>query len=126
MNIPTEYLTFKLNIFRKLFLFILGVCIISLLLRQKEFSTGFLVGGLLSAAIFSLLYKYVLDIRGFPLAKRKNFLIARSLLISLIMGAALFIGIKKGLHAFLGVAAGLVSLKIAVFTQAFQERHAGE
>jgi len=126
MNVPAEYIIFKLNIFKKLFLFTLGACTISLLLRQKEFSAGFLMGGLLSAAIFSLLYKYALEIRGFPLAKRKTFLIARSLLISLIMGAALFIGIKKGLNTFLGTAAGLISLKIAVFAQAFQERHAGK
>ena len=124
MNIPANYYIFKINILKKIFLIILGISLIALPLGQKGFFFGFLIGSLLSMAIFLLLYKYVIAINGLELAKRKNFLITRSLLIYILMGLALFIGIKKGVPVFLGTAAGLLTLKIAIFIQVFRERHA--
>ena len=125
MEVPKDYFVFKINVLKKLFLFMLGVCLASLAFGQKEFSLGFFVGGMLSMATFALLYKYVLEMRNFPASGRKIFIMARSLLIYLIMGLALFIAIKKGIATFLGAAAGFISLKIAIFIQAFQEKHAG-
>lgn len=124
MNIPADYFIFKINILKKLILITLAVCLIAFLSGQRGFSLGFLVGGLLAMAIFSLLYKYVLALRNIQLPKRKKFIAARALLIFLLMGLALAIGIKKGLPVFFGTAAGIFSLKIAIFTQAFQEKHA--
>lgn len=124
MNAPAEYLIFKINVLKRLFLLIPGVSISALLFGQREFALGFFIGGALSMAIFSLLYKYVLETRNFSAQRRKKFIISRSLLIYAIMGIALLIGIKKGIPAFLGTAAGLLSLKIAVFIQAFREKHA--
>jgi len=124
MSIPANYYIFKINILKKIFLIILGVSLITLPLGQKDFFFGFLIGSLLSTAIFSLLYKYVIAINGLEPTKRKNFLITRSLLIYILMGLALFIGIKKGVPVFLGTAAGLLTLKMAIFIQVFRERHA--
>jgi len=125
MEVPRDYFVFKINVLKKLLLFTLGVCLASLAFGQKEFSLGFFMGGMLSMATFALLYKYVLQMRNFSASGRKKFIMARSLLIYLIMGLALFIGIKKGMATFLGVAAGFILLKIAVFMQAFQEKHVG-
>ena len=125
MNVPPAYLIFKLNVLKKITVIIFGVCLVALFIGQRGFSAGFLVGGLLAAAIFSLLYKYVFAVRHIKLAKKKKFMITRALLIYALMGFALAIGIKKGLPVFLGLAAGLFSLKAAVLIQVFKEARAG-
>jgi len=125
MSVPAEYLVFKVNIYKKVLFITLAASLAALLLGQRGFATGFFIGGLLSMAIFSLLYKYVLALRNLALPRRKRFIMPRALLIYAIMGVALAIGIKKGIPVFIGTAAGLLSLKIAVFIQVFQERNAG-
>jgi len=125
MSVPTEYLIFKMNILKKIFLLTGPICIITALIGYKGFSLGFLVGGLLSMAIFSLMYKYVLSMKGLPSSRRRIFIVPRSLIMYFLMGAALFIGIKKGIPVFLGTLTGLLSLKAAIYIQVFQERHAG-
>ena len=122
-NIPVEYFIFKIDILKKIFIIVLSISLISLLLGQKDFALGFLVGGVLASFIFSLLYKYVLQVRNFTLPNKKRFLILRSFALYAIMGFALFIGIKKGIYVFLGVALGLLTLKLALFTEYFKERH---
>jgi len=125
MKIPEEYFIFKISVLKKILIITLVISTTALVLAQKGFALGFLTGGLLSGAIFSLLYKYVLQIRNFSVSKRKRFLLLRSFAIYAIMALALLIGIKKGIPAFLGTALGLLSLKAAVFMQAFGEKHAG-
>jgi len=123
MDIPAEYLIFKINILKRIFLVTLAVSLGAMLFGQKGFALGFCVGGLLSIAIFSLFYKYVLAIRGLEPPARKRFIVTKALLIYFLMGLALFIGIKKGITVFLGTATGLFSMKLAVFIQVFQERN---
>lgn len=122
MNAPVEYLVFKINILKKSSLIILFISVISLLFKQGPFALGCFFGGLISILIFSLLYKYVLVVRNLSLPQRKKFFIPRALLIYTIMGLTLFIAIKKGLPVFLGTASGLLSLKIAVFTEGLRKR----
>ena len=124
MNIPTEYFIFKVNVFKKIFIITTSIFLLTLVLGQKDFAFGFLVGGLLSFAIFSLLYKYILVMRGLDAPQRKKFITLRMLIIYAIMALALFIGIKKGITVFLGTAAGIFSLKIAIFIQVFGEKRA--
>ena len=115
---------FKINIFKKIILFIICICSITMLLGYRGFASGFLVGSLVSVAAFSLMYKYVLAMRGLSDSSRKRFIIPRSLAIYFLMGIALFIGIKKGIPTFLGTLMGLLSLKAAIYLQSFQEKHA--
>lgn len=122
MSIPIEYLVFKVHILKRCGLIILFVSVISLLFKQGSFALGCFFGGLISILIFSLLYKYVLTVRGLPLPQRKKFFIPRALLVYTIMGLTLFIAIKKGLPVFLGTATGLLSLKIAIFIEGFKKR----
>lgn len=124
MSVPQEYFVFKINIFKKLFLITAAVSLITFFLGGKGFALGFLVGGAISAAIFSLLYKYVLIMRGIKLPGRKRFIAGRALVIYAIMAAALLIGLKKGIPVFLGTAAGIFSLKVAIFAQVFGEKYA--
>ena len=126
MNVPAEYLIFKINIYKKMLLAIAAISLTALFLGQKGFAMGFFVGGALALAVFSLLYKYVLTLRGLQPAGRKKFIIPRALLIYFIMGAALAIGMKKGIPAFLGTAAGIFALKVTIFIQAFQEKNVRE
>jgi len=125
MAVPTEYLVFKINILKKLLIATLFVSLSAFLIGQKGFSLGFIVGGLLAMAIFSLLYKYVLMLRNIELSKRKRFIVPRAFILIGIMAFALAIGIKKGVPVFLGTAMGVLLLKIVIFIQAFQEKHAG-
>lgn len=122
-NIPAEYLIFKINVLKKIFLITIVIPFSALVIGQKAFAMGFCVGGFLSMAIFCLFYKYVLAIRGLEYPVRKKFIIAKALLIYFFMGLALFIAIKKGIHVFLGTVTGLFSLKLAVFIQTFQEKN---
>ncbi|MFH1848349.1 MAG: hypothetical protein ABH825_03940 [Candidatus Omnitrophota bacterium] len=125
MGIPAEYLIFKVNILKKTFLIASGVCLTALVFNQRGFALGFFVGGILSILIFSLLYKYVLELNDLSPSRKRSFLVPRSLLLSAIMGAALFIGIKKGLPVFFGTAAGILSLRISIFSETFKRKYAG-
>lgn len=113
-EIPVEYLVYRINIFKKSLFIILAVSFLSLFF-SKELSLGFFVGGLISMANFSLLSKYILRMRDFPLGKAKRFIISRFLIIYLIMGLALFIGTTKGVLPFAGTALGLLTIKFAIF-----------
>jgi len=120
MQPPQELLIFKITILKRCLLIISFACLAAFIFRQRDFAFGFLVGGLISMAVFSLLYKYVLAARSFSPLKRKKYLIPKALLIYVIMGAALFIAVKKGLPVFLGTAAGLLCLKAAIFAEVFK------
>ena len=126
MDVPPEYFIFKIHILRKVALITLGVCRVSVLLGRKDFALGFFFGGLLSLAIFSLLYRYVLMLRNFQPPKRKMFIMTKALALYFVMAIALFIGIKKGIPVFLGTALGILSLKAAIFMQVFQEKHVSQ
>jgi hypothetical protein len=121
-NVPVEYLAFKMTIFKRCLFIALIAVSISFLLGQKDFASGLIFGSLISLTIFSLLYKYVLALRGLNLPEKKRFIMPRALLIYMIMGITLFIAIKKGLPVFLGAACGIFSLKIAVFMELFRSR----
>ena len=121
--VPKEYLIFKIQILKRVFLAAGVLSLTAFFIGQKGFSAGILVGGLVSISVFSLLYKYILDIRGFTAPRRKRVIISKYFIVYIIMAAALFIGIKKGLAVFLGVAAGLILLKIAIFTETFKTKH---
>ncbi|NQT90987.1 MAG: hypothetical protein HQ558_07020 [Candidatus Omnitrophica bacterium] len=122
MSVPVEYLIFKVKILKRSFFIIAIVSVAAFLFRQSGFAFGFLVGGVMSVFIFQLLYKYVLALREISAGQRKKFLIPRALLIYLIMGVVLFIAIKKGMPVFIGAAAGLFSLKLVIFAEAFRGR----
>ena len=122
MQAPKEFLLFKITIFKRCLLILLAGCIASFVFRQGAFALGFFMGSLISMAIFSLLYRYILAAKDFSPRQRKKFLIPKALLIYVIMGITLFIAIKKGLPVFLGCAAGLLSLKIAIFAEAFKRK----
>ena len=122
MDVPLEYLVFKVTIFKRCAFIISVICVAALLLKQGGFAVGCFIGGLISVLNFSLLYKYVLALRGLSRQRRKRFLIPKSLLIYLIMGLTLFIAAKKGMPVFFGAAAGIFSLKIALFWEVFRGR----
>jgi len=124
MNIPEDFLLFKITILKRCLLISLAVSLAALLLGQKGFALGAFIGGCMAICIFSLLSKYVLALGSLSSRQRKKFLIAKALLIYAIMGITLFIAIKKGLPVFLGTAAGLLSLKVAIFTtEVFRKEH---
>lgn len=122
MSIPIEYLLFKISILKKCSVIILLISAISILFKQGGFALGCFIGGFISIFIFLLLYKYVLVLKDLSPPQRKKFFIPRSLLIYAIMGLTLFIAIKKGIPVFLGTALGLLSLKLAIFTEVFKKR----
>jgi len=117
-----ELFLLKIGIFKKVFLIGAIVAVISFLAGAGRFATGFIAGGLISICIFSLLYKYVLAMRGLDAGARRKFIIPRALLVYAIMGITLFISIKKGMPVFLGAVLGMFSLKLAIFAQAFREK----
>jgi len=127
VSVPLDYLVFKINIQKRLFLVTMGVSLIALLIGQQGFSMGFFIGGAIAMALFSLLYNYILSLRSLKeIPQKKRFIIARSFLMYVMMGIALFIGIKKGIPVFLGVAAGMLSLKAIIFIHVFKEQHASK
>ncbi len=113
-NIPIEYLIYKITIMKKS-VFIMGVVCIGSILISKEFSFGFLVGGLLSIANFSLLAKHILKMRELPVKNAKRYIITKFLLIYFIAAVALFIAATKGMGVFAGTAVGLITTKFAIF-----------
>lgn len=121
MNIPVDYLIFKIKILKRL---VIGTAVIgtsSFFLGYKGFCLGYIVGNLVAGAVFSLLYKYVLLIRDFGSLKRKRFLIIKALTLYFIMAITLFIAIKKGLDVFLGAALGIISLKLIMFLEVMRK-----
>ncbi|MFH1644909.1 MAG: hypothetical protein ABIB11_00650 [Candidatus Omnitrophota bacterium] len=118
MNIPPDYLCFKIKILKKLLLGIFVGGIAAFVFGYKGFCLGYIVGGFVAMSIFSLLYKYVLIARGLSLPKRKKFLAIRALILFFIMAITLFIAINKGLDVFLGAAAGMLLLKLVMFVEA--------
>ena len=114
MSIPVEYVICKINILKKAVIAALAVLIVSLFF-DRGFSLGFFMGGCVALANFSLLSKYILQMRELSIKKAQRFIVSKFLFMYLIMGAALFIGKTKGLETFLGVAAGLLIIKIAIF-----------
>ncbi|MFC1808225.1 hypothetical protein ACFL0T_07690 [Candidatus Omnitrophota bacterium] len=122
MNTPTDYIVFKITILKRSVLLIGVALLLALLSGNKGLAAGVLVGGLVSMAIFSLLYKYVLTLASLSMEQRKKFIIPRALLVYTIMGATLFIAITKGVAVFLGAAAGLFVLKIAIFLEIFKDK----
>jgi len=122
MDAPQGFLLFKISIIKRCLLIVLVASLASLLLGQEGFSLGVLIGGCIAICIFSLLSKYVLALGGLSSRQRKRFLIPKALLIYAIMGITLFIAIKKGLPVFLGTAAGLLTLKAAIFAEVFKKK----
>ena len=121
-NIPFEFLFYKLTIMKRTLFIILAVSFVTLFL-SKEFSLGFFVGGLIAMANFSLLAKYILKMRELSVNKAKRFIVSRFFIIYLIMAAALFIGATKGMAVFFGVAAGLLTVKFAIYINGIFAKH---
>ena len=94
MAVPLDYFLFKMRVLKKSFVITLLLSFAAFLSGQKGFSSGAAVGGLISIAVFLLLYKYVLCLRGVSRARRKNFLIPRALFIYILVGLTLFIAIN--------------------------------
>jgi hypothetical protein len=86
---------------------------------SKNFSWGFFLGSFISLANFSLLSKYVLKMKQMPIKAAQRFIISRFLLMYVIMAAALFAAVKKGLISFLAVALGLILVKIVIYLDNF-------
>ncbi|NQT94885.1 MAG: hypothetical protein HQ572_00390 [Candidatus Omnitrophica bacterium] len=120
MSVPLEYLLFKITIYKRVIFIVATISIVALLLRHGDFALGAVVGGLIAVAIFSLLYKYVLALRNIQIGQKGRFIIPRALMLYAIIGFTLFIAITKGLPVFLGAAAGIFSLKIAIFLELFR------
>jgi hypothetical protein len=125
MNVPEEYFIFKISILKKLILITIGLSTAAFFAGQRGFSAGILVGGLISAAVFSMLYKYVLRVRGISPSNKRAFLISRYLLIYGVMALTLLIGIKKGIGVFLGAASGLILLKVVIFWEGSRQKYVG-
>ena len=121
MNVPLEYLIYKINILKKCLLF-MAIGIVVGLFWNRNFSFGFFVGSFIAMANFSLLSKYVLKMREMSIKAAQRFIILRFLLMYMIMAVALFSAVKKDVMAFLAVALGLVIVKVAIFVDNFISR----
>lgn len=121
MNIPVEYLIYKINILKKCLL-LMAIGIVVGLFWNRNFSFGFFVGSFIAMANFSLLSKYVLRMREMPIKAAQRFIILRFLLMYMIMAAALFSAVKKDVTVFLAVALGLLIVKAVIFVDNFISR----
>ena len=114
MNPPLEYIVYKISILKKAMILLLSILIPSVFFN-KGFALGFFMGGCISLANFSLLSKYILEMKDLAVRKAQRFIVLRFLGMYLIMAVVLVIGINKGLVTFFGVAAGLLIIKFAIF-----------
>ena len=121
MNVPVEYLIYKINILKKCLL-LMAIGIVVGLFWNRNFSFGFFVGSFIAMANFSLLSKYVLKMREMSIKAAQRFIILRFLLMYVIMAAALFSAVKKDVVVFLAVALGLVIVKVVIFVDNFISR----
>ena len=121
MNAPIEYVVFKISILKRALILLLPLLIVSVFL-SRGFALGFLMGGLISLANFSLLSKYILEMKDLTIKKAQRFIILRFLGMYLIMAAVLVIGITKSLVTFFGVALGLFLVKIVIFLERLIKR----
>ncbi|MBL7197308.1 MAG: ATP synthase subunit I [Candidatus Omnitrophica bacterium] len=121
MNAPVEYLIYKINILKKCLLFMV-IGIIVGLFWDKNFSFGFFVGSFIAIANFSLLSKYVLQMRDMSIKAAQRFIILRFLLMYVIMAVVLFSAVKKDMITFLAVALGLIIVKVVIFVDNFTKK----
>jgi len=122
-EIPIEYLVYKVTILKKALL-IVATATLTGLFFDKGFSAGFLVGGLISMANFSLLARHIARMRGFSIGRAKRYIIGKFLAMYVIMAATLFIAATKGMTVFAGAAVGLFAIKFAIFIDGIFIKHA--
>jgi len=122
MNVPTEFLVFKIKLAKRCLLLCLVLSSVFLVLGRQGIAQGVFIGGIIAILVLSLLSKYILALRGVSALERRKFLIPRALGLYAIMGITLFIAIKKGIAVFLGAALGLLLLKLVVYLEVFTNK----
>jgi hypothetical protein len=121
-EIPVEYVIYRISILKRAVVTI-AVVSVAMLFFMKGCALGFFVGGLIAMANFSLLSKYVVEMRNFPVARAKRYIIGKFLIQYLVMAVTLFIGATKGITVFAGTALGLLVIKAVIFQEAVFTRH---
>jgi hypothetical protein len=122
-TVPLDYIVYKITIMRRALFAMIAFCLAAMFF-SRGLAAGIVVGGLISIANFSLLAKYIIAMRGFSVAKAKQYIIGKFLVQYVIMAAALFIAATKGMDVFIGTAVGLLMVKVSLFLEMVVARYA--
>ncbi len=114
-----EFHSYYFVITRNHLITILLVTLLLFVFKFKNIASGLLLGGILSAIIFHQFYS---AIRSLPFihkteGKKKVFglFFLKYIVIYLVLAVFLFLAIKESIYFFIGMAIGLLDIKIQIF-----------
>ena len=110
-----DFARFRLDILAKSFIAGAVVMIAGLLLKQRYFSFGYLIGLLVGISHFSNMYTAIRALSNQQIKKIKLHLGLKYILFYLVLAFVLVATFRKDRSMFIGALAGFLSLKIVIY-----------
>lgn len=117
--IKDDFARFRLDILLKSFITGAVIIIAGLLLKQKLFSFGYLIGLLVSISHFSNMYSSIRTLSNQQIKKIKLYLSLRYLLFYFVLAFVLLASFLKDKSMFIGAVAGFLSIKVVIYVDMF-------
>ncbi len=117
--IKDDFAKFRLNILAKSLIVGAIVIIAGLLLKQRLFSLGYLIGLLVSISHFSNIYSSIRALSSQQIKKIKLYLSLRYILFYFALAFVLIASLRKDISMFIGTITGFLSIKFVIYADSF-------